>query len=174
MAAHIQPVREPRDCGRKPSRRLWSQIPPKHPVTTGLCADITCLPALECQSAAGACDPATGLCGAAPPKANGTVCSIGFCQGGVCTGGQSSTHCFVCRHVHRSKDATNAKCMQCCSSQPMHCVSHGTPCICVHSDKKVFLRKPQESCLQQPQRRHVRGRHLPSAQRVRAVSRPMH
>jgi hypothetical protein len=42
----------------------------------------------ECETASGTRDPVTGLCGAGPPKQDGTPCSAGSCQGGVCRGGR--------------------------------------------------------------------------------------
>jgi hypothetical protein len=53
---------------------------------TDICAGVTCEPPGECQSAAAVCDPATGLCGAAPNKTDGTPCSLDFCQDGACIG----------------------------------------------------------------------------------------
>ncbi|GBF89554.1 hypothetical protein Rsub_02272 [Raphidocelis subcapitata] len=50
-----------------------------------LCLNITCPAPTECESAGGVCDEATGLCGAPTIKPNGTSCSNGTCQGGVCT-----------------------------------------------------------------------------------------
>lgn len=52
-------------------------------VGLGPCVGVRC-PRLECQRAAGVCNPATGTCGAGTPKADGTTCSKGTCQGGVC------------------------------------------------------------------------------------------
>ena len=54
---------------------------------TDMCVGVACAVPGECESAAGACNHATGVCGVPPPKANGTLCSIGSCQAGVCTGG---------------------------------------------------------------------------------------
>ena len=55
-----------------------------------MCVGVTCPAPKECEQRPGLCNKATGLCGAPPPKPNGTLCSIGSCQGGVCTGGVSS------------------------------------------------------------------------------------
>jgi hypothetical protein len=51
-----------------------------------LCFGVSCAAPGECESAAGNCDPTTGLCGSAPPQPDGTLCSAGSCQAGVCTG----------------------------------------------------------------------------------------
>ena len=54
-----------------------------------LCAGITCQAPEGCESEAGACDPATGQCGAAPKLPDGSICFGGACQGGICTGGRT-------------------------------------------------------------------------------------
>jgi hypothetical protein len=62
-----------------------------------MCVNVTCPAPRECEETAGACDHATGVCGSAPSKANGTVCTIGSCQGGVCTGGgRAEPRCRLC------------------------------------------------------------------------------
>lgn len=59
----------------------------------GQCAagtPIDCSAKDECENN-GACEPATGACVAAPPKPDGTPCSKGSCQSGVCTPATSSS-----------------------------------------------------------------------------------
>ncbi|GBF89568.1 hypothetical protein Rsub_02286 [Raphidocelis subcapitata] len=55
-------------------------------IIPSLCLNVTCPAPTECESAGGICDETTGLCGAPTIKPNGTTCSTGTCQGGVCTG----------------------------------------------------------------------------------------
>ena len=69
--------------GEPPELRTNSAAP--HLPPPGPCVGVRC-PRLECQRAAGVCNPATGTCGAGTPKADGTTCSKGTCQGGVCKG----------------------------------------------------------------------------------------
>ena len=56
------------------------------PPKTDLCFNVTCPEPGDCESDVGTCDPATGVCSAAPPEPDGTPCGEGSCQGGVCTG----------------------------------------------------------------------------------------
>ena len=68
----------------KPARPRRARNPSPPP---DICSGVTCPPGGECKTA-GACDPATGVCGAPPPLPDGTPCSIGFCHGGVCGSGR--------------------------------------------------------------------------------------
>jgi hypothetical protein len=76
--------------------------------STDMCVGVTC-PAQrdECETRRKTCVRATGLC-TAPPKENGTLCSIGSCQGGVCTGGwglapRRGGACLVGRPPYRAR-----------------------------------------------------------------------
>jgi hypothetical protein len=51
-----------------------------------MCVSATCPPRKECETRRSACNHAIGLCDVPPLKPNGTVCSKGSCQGGVCAG----------------------------------------------------------------------------------------
>lgn len=53
-------------------------------------APLDCTAKDECQLD-GACNLATGQCVAPPPKADGTPCAGGTCQGGICTPAMSSS-----------------------------------------------------------------------------------
>ena len=75
------------------------------------CASAGCPAPDECQTQ-GACDSTTGLCAPNPPKSDGTSCSAGVCEKGVCTDLCSGVTCPSPDECHDpgACDASTGKC----------------------------------------------------------------
>lgn len=62
----------------------WS---PGGPTATAACQPVTCPAATECRTGTSTVDPTTGLCTPLDSEDEGSVCSIGSCDGdGTCVG----------------------------------------------------------------------------------------
>jgi hypothetical protein len=83
LTSHPSPIDRATLVG-PPSMLAWTPCLPSRP--TDLCAagNVTC-PSTSCQ-ANRTCDPSSGSCSAPTPLANGTLCPVGSCLMGVCTG----------------------------------------------------------------------------------------